>query len=134
VPGAPGAAPAAACAATPEAPLTVYQYVPLAMPRDSAPLPRATHVATAAADRGYASLRADHVAAWHTLWETDVVVQDDPELQRLVHSMLFALLASAREGSDASIPPMGLSSAGYYGHVFWDADTWMFPPLVLLHP
>ncbi len=29
---------------------------------------------------------------------------------------------------------MGLSSAGYYGHVFWDADTYMFPPLLLLHP
>src|SRR5207237_2100339 len=25
-------------------------------------------------------------------------------------------------------------SAGYYGHVFWDADTWMFPPLLVLHP
>jgi len=39
-----------------------------------------------------------------------------------------------REGTDESIPPMGLSSAGYYGHVFWDADTWMFPPLLALHP
>src|SRR5260370_35290289 len=29
---------------------------------------------------------------------------------------------------------MGLSSAGYYGHVFWDADTWMFPALAVLHP
>ena len=129
-----GVALEAAFDAAPEVPLTVYKYVALAMPRDSAPLTRAVAVASAAADRGYAALRADHVAAWHTLWETDVVVQDDPELQRLVHSMLFALLASAREGSDQSIPPMGLSSAGYYGHLFWDADTWMFPPLVLLHP
>jgi trehalose/maltose hydrolase-like predicted phosphorylase len=29
---------------------------------------------------------------------------------------------------------MGLSSAGYSGHVFWDADTWMFPALLLTHP
>jgi len=29
---------------------------------------------------------------------------------------------------------MGLTSAGYYGHVFWDADTWMFPALLLAHP
>jgi trehalose/maltose hydrolase-like predicted phosphorylase len=29
---------------------------------------------------------------------------------------------------------MGLSTAGYYGHVFWDADTYMFPVLLLLHP
>jgi trehalose/maltose hydrolase-like predicted phosphorylase len=29
---------------------------------------------------------------------------------------------------------MGLSSAGYYGHIFWDSDTWMFPSLLLTHP
>ena len=29
---------------------------------------------------------------------------------------------------------MGLSSGGYYGHIFWDSDTWMFPALVLTHP
>jgi trehalose/maltose hydrolase-like predicted phosphorylase len=29
---------------------------------------------------------------------------------------------------------MGLSSGGYYGHIFWDSDTWMFPPLLLTHP
>src|SRR5581483_4774507 len=56
------------------------------------------------------------------------------ELQRVVHALLFYLLASVREGSAESIPPMGLSSAGYYGHIFWDADTWMFPALVALHP
>jgi trehalose/maltose hydrolase-like predicted phosphorylase len=29
---------------------------------------------------------------------------------------------------------MGLSSAGYYGHIFWDSDTWMLPALLLTHP
>jgi trehalose/maltose hydrolase-like predicted phosphorylase len=29
---------------------------------------------------------------------------------------------------------MGLSSAGYYGHIFWDSDTWMFPSLLVTHP
>jgi trehalose/maltose hydrolase-like predicted phosphorylase len=29
---------------------------------------------------------------------------------------------------------MGLSSAGYYGHIFWDSDTWMFPSLLAMHP
>ena len=57
-----------------------------------------------------------------------------PALQTVIHSMLFYLLGSAREDLDVSIPPMGLSTAGYYGHYFWDADTYMFPPLLLLHP
>jgi trehalose/maltose hydrolase-like predicted phosphorylase len=29
---------------------------------------------------------------------------------------------------------MGLSSGGYYGHMFWDSDTWMFPSLLVTHP
>ncbi len=48
--------------------------------------------------------------------------------------MIFYLLCSIREGTNFSIPPMGLSSSGYYGHIFWDADTWMFPAILLMHP
>jgi trehalose/maltose hydrolase-like predicted phosphorylase len=48
--------------------------------------------------------------------------------------MLFYLLCSADAGTRLGIPPMGLSSAGYYGHIFWDSDTWMFPSLLVTHP
>ncbi len=84
--------------------------------------------------RGWMALLAESSGAWHELWQSDVVVEGDAQLQTVIHSMLFYLLASARAGSELSIPPMGLSTAGYYGHVFWDADTYMFPPLLLLHP
>jgi trehalose/maltose hydrolase-like predicted phosphorylase len=29
---------------------------------------------------------------------------------------------------------MGLSGLGYNGHVFWDAELWMYPALLVLHP
>jgi trehalose/maltose hydrolase-like predicted phosphorylase len=29
---------------------------------------------------------------------------------------------------------MGLSGLGYNGHVFWDTELWMFPPLLALQP
>jgi trehalose/maltose hydrolase-like predicted phosphorylase len=48
--------------------------------------------------------------------------------------MLFYLLCSADSGTAIGIPPMGLSSGGYYGHMFWDSDTWMFPSLLVTHP
>ncbi len=86
------------------------------------------------ASRGYRALYEDHAAAWRELWKSDIVVENDPRLQTVIHSMLFYLLSSARGDSPFSIPPMGLSSADYYGHVFWDADTYMFPVLLLLHP
>jgi protein-glucosylgalactosylhydroxylysine glucosidase len=84
--------------------------------------------------RGYARLASDNAAAWARRWDTDIVLEGDPALQRVVRSMLFYLLCSADSGTALGIPPMGLSSAGYYGHVFWDSDTWMFPALVLTHP
>ncbi len=87
-----------------------------------------------AAARGAAALLAGHIAAWERLWQADVGVDGDPEVQRFVRAGLFALLCSLRHDVAASLSPMGLSSLGYNGHVFWDADTWMYPPLLLLHP
>ena len=87
-----------------------------------------------ARSRGYDSLAADNARAWARRWETDIVLDGDPALQRVVRSMLFYLLCSADSGTAMGIPPMGLSSGGYYGHIFWDSDTWMFPSLVLTHP
>jgi trehalose/maltose hydrolase-like predicted phosphorylase len=82
----------------------------------------------------YAQALEAHKSAWHEIWKTDIVIAGDPGLQKLIHSMLFYLLCSIREGTGFSIPPMGLSSCGYYGHIFWDADTWMFPALLAMHP
>ena len=121
--------------ARPGEPITFTKVVGVASTRDgSDPLPIARAALLRAVTAGYDALVAEHVAAWHRLWETDVVVEGDDDLQRLVHAMLFYLLASVRGDGAESVPPMGLSSAGYYGHVFWDADTWMFPPLLVLHP
>jgi trehalose/maltose hydrolase-like predicted phosphorylase len=98
------------------------------------PLAVATRRVDQARSRGYDSLAADNARAWARRWETDIVLDGDPALQRVVRSMLFYLLCSADSGTAMGIPPMGLSSAGYYGHVFWDSDTWMFPALALTHP
>ena len=44
------------------------------------------------------------------------------------------LLSSVREGGDDSIAPTGLSSDNYAGLIFWDAEIWMYPSLLLMHP
>ena len=79
-------------------------------------------------------LREQHVEAWRKLWERDIVIDGPAKDQQAIHSCMFYLLQSVREGSQWSIPPMGLSSADFQGHVFWDADVWMFPALILQHP
>ena len=83
---------------------------------------------------GVERLLADHRAAWEQLWAADIVVEGDLEVQRFVRAGLYGLLSSARRDVPASIAPMGLSSLGYNGHIFWDADVWMYPALLLLHP
>jgi trehalose/maltose hydrolase-like predicted phosphorylase len=98
------------------------------------PMDLARRRVAAARRRGYAALAADNARAWARRWQTDIVVEGNPGLQQAVRSMLFYLLASADSGTAMGIPPMGLSSGGYYGHVFWDSDTWMFPSLLLTHP
>ncbi len=94
----------------------------------------AVQSATAARAMGWDALLFKSTQAWHKLWEADILVEGDPKLQRALHSMLFYLIESTRADLNASLGPMGLSSAGYYGHIFWDADTFMFPALLVLHP
>ncbi len=101
---------------------------------DSRAPARASRDAEASRSRGWDALAADNALAWQRRWETDIEVHGDPALQRVVRSMLFYLLASGGEGTALGIPPMGLSSGGYYGHIFWDSDTWMFPSLLVTHP
>ena len=76
-----------------------------------------------------------HPPDWGTIWDqSDIVIAGDPEAQQVVHANLFYLLSTTYPGSDHSIPPMGLSSATYQGHIFWDAELWMFPALIAQHP
>ncbi len=87
-----------------------------------------------AAREGTDELIAAHEKQWAELWQSDIVIEGDDEAQRAVRFALFNLYGSVREGSRRSIAPMGLTSTGYSGHIFWDAETWMFPPLLVLHP
>ena len=101
---------------------------------DPTPLRIADDAALSARTRGYEAEFRRHADAWHSIWKTDIIVEGNPELQKVIHSTIFYLLGSVRQGTEFNVPPMGLSSSGYVGHIFWDSDTFMFPPLLLLHP
>lgn len=83
---------------------------------------------------GRQALLEGHLRLWKELWQGDVRIEGDDEAQRVVRFALFNLYSSCREGSGLSISPMGLSSQDYNGHVFWDTELWMFPPMLLLNP
>ncbi|HEX4372453.1 MAG TPA: glycoside hydrolase family 65 protein, partial [Puia sp.] len=75
-----------------------------------------------------------HNKAWDDLWKSDITIDGDAQSQQDVHSMMYHLYSFARAGTTLSLSPMGISGLGYNGHVFWDADLWMFPALLVLHP
>ncbi len=75
-----------------------------------------------------------HDAAWAKLWESDILIEGDLQAQRDVRFAIYHLYSFARKGTAYSLSPMGLSGLGYNGHVFWDTEIWMYPPLLMLQP
>lgn len=75
-----------------------------------------------------------HNQAWDDLWKSDITIEGDPQSQQDIHSMLYHLYSFVREGGSNSPSPMGLSGLGYNGHVFWDAELWMYPAILQMHP
>ena len=92
-----------------------------------------TH-ASQAASTSFAALLAANDAAWAQLWAGRIDVLGDQTLASDVNASEFYLWSSTRADADWSISPAGLSSNGYDGHIFWDAETWMYPSLLAQHP
>jgi protein-glucosylgalactosylhydroxylysine glucosidase len=101
---------------------------------DADPLNEAERLTIFAKLEGRDRLVMHHEQAWDELWKSDIKIEGDRQAQQDVHSMLYHLYSFSREGTDYSPSPMGLSGLGYNGHVFWDADLWMYPALLVLHP
>ncbi|KAI0480049.1 putative acid trehalase [Xylariaceae sp. FL0804] len=112
-----------------------------------------------ASQEGFANLLSSHLAEWGATLTKDSVdsyhypengsLPDDPnvvELQITAVTNPFQLLqqtvganAIAAAGNNTkldinSIPVAGLGSDSYGGQVFWDADAWMAPGLLVAHP
>jgi hypothetical protein len=79
-------------------------------------------------------VEAEAKAHWAKAWQTDIQIDGPVEDQQFVRSALFYLRSSIHPDGKMSVSPMGLSSDLYGGHVFWDADIWVFPALALIDP
>ena len=114
---------------------TITKYVGVESSQDTADTTTAAQgQAASAAATGWASLLAANKAAWASLWRGWVEVRGNRTLATDVNASEFYLWSSTRDGVDWSVSPAGLSSNGYDGHIFWDAETWMYPSLLAQHP
>lgn len=100
-------------------------------------------------DRGlelmtYGDLSPSHQRAWEEIWARSSVELTGPDtLSRALIGCMFYLLSAfpyLHETSNkfGGVSPGGLSNGGegqdYWGHVFWDQDTWMYPSIALFYP
>jgi trehalose/maltose hydrolase-like predicted phosphorylase len=114
---------------------TVTKYVGVVTSQVSGtPASYARAQARSALSAGYGRLLAANTHAWSRLWAGRIDVHGNAKLATDVNASEFYLWSNTRAGVDWSISPSGLSSNGYDGHIFWDAETWMFPSLLAQHP
>ncbi|XP_041075163.1 protein-glucosylgalactosylhydroxylysine glucosidase [Polyodon spathula] len=93
---------------------------------------------------GSGDLLPSHRRAWAELWAGSAVqVKSPAPLQQAVIGCLYYLLSALPPLKQTDFLFSGLSPAGlsngrrgedYWGHVFWDQDTWMYPPVLLFYP
>ena len=98
------------------------------------PAAAAQNDAAGAAALGYTGLLGENNAAWTKLWQGRIDVAGNRTLATDVNASQFYLWSSTRDDQAWSVSPAGLSSNGYDGHIFWDAETWMYPSLLAQHP
>ena len=114
---------------------TFTKYVGIDDSQDTAtPVSAAQAEAASAAAAGYAAALTANQAAWAALWNGRIDVLGNNTVATDVNASEFYLWSNTRDGVDWSISPAGLSSNGYDGHIFWDAETWMYPSLLAQHP
>lgn len=83
---------------------------------------------------GFASVRDKNKAAWKDIWESRVEIDGDSIMQETADASLFYMMSTVHPSAPVSIGPFGLSSDGYYGHAFWDTESFMFMVPLLIEP
>jgi len=77
---------------------------------------------------GFDRLYEEQSAFWKGFWETaDIEIGGNTADQQAVRFTLFHLRQSHPEDDRRSISATGMTSDGYWGHVFWDAELYISP-------
>jgi protein-glucosylgalactosylhydroxylysine glucosidase len=100
---------------------------------------QATRLAYLAKERGFETIRQENRTAWKELWKGRVLLLGAEERwQAMADAAFFYLHTSIHPSSPSSTTPFGLAMWPnynyYYGHIMWDLETFVVPPLLLTSP
>ncbi len=100
------------------------------------PLTAARDKVTEATQVTYTTLETAHQAEWAKYWEhSDIQIVGDESAQNALRFVMYhILIAAPRHDDQVSIGAKTLSGYGYKGHVFWDTELFIVPPLTLTQP
>jgi protein-glucosylgalactosylhydroxylysine glucosidase len=99
------------------------------------PTLEAIRLASWGAMLGFDDLQEANREFWQTLWNSRVRITGDTDAQRVVDCAFFYLHSSVVGSTLTGMPPFGLSQAQYYfGHSFWDTETWSLLSFALTDP
>jgi trehalose/maltose hydrolase-like predicted phosphorylase len=78
---------------------------------------------------GWRAVLAQHEAAWDERWRaSDVVIEGDDEVQQALRFAVYHLTSAANpEDEHVSVGARALTGDAYFGHVFWDTETYLLP-------
>ncbi|CAH1773057.1 unnamed protein product [Owenia fusiformis] len=103
---------------------------------------------------GYNELYKDHLDAWRILWQyARIEIEGNVRLAKVTKAALYYMMSSLpplvretggpQDTYQPANPFMGLARSGlgagcnttdYNGHVFWDHEMFMMPPMTILYP
>ena len=84
---------------------------------------------------GFEKLRQQNRAAWDELWKSRIRIAGDSASQRLLDASHFYIHSSLHPSTLTGMPPFGLSQWDhYFGHSFWDTESWSLIPVTLAAP
>ncbi len=84
---------------------------------------------------GFERLREQNREEWESLWKSRVRVDAGADNQRALDVAFFYLHSSVHASNQNGMPPFGLSQTEYYfGHSFWDTETFSLTPVLLASP
>lgn len=91
-------------------------------------------------------LLQEHVDSWRTVWNKGgIEIEGDLKLQKIINGCFYYLYSNLPSldinskrtqfyGLSPGGLPNGRNGNDYYGHVFWDMETWMYPPILMFRP
>lgn len=114
--------------------VTVTKLVGIYTCEDGSELPVQSNHMLSCVAKNIPHVYQQHMKAWNVLWESDIEIPHTG-VQKIVRACLYQFYSQLRPDIVWSLGPCGITGAkAWAGRAFWDADLWMSPPLMLLHP